>query len=96
MARRPKKGDADGSKLGGRLATVAGRFLSFMGSYNIHFWNYNRDQSLNAYIYLKGLTTANLNKNMERMVEADPDANYQSLQHFITDSAWSFRDVMIT
>lgn len=94
IVQRPKKGDAHGSKPGGRLAAVAGRFLSFMGSYTNHFWNYNRDQSQNAYIYLKGLTTANLNKNMERMAEADPYADYQSLQHFITNSAWSAREVM--
>jgi SRSO17 transposase len=94
MAQRPKKGDAHGSKSGGRLATVARRFLSFMDSYAKYFWVYNRDQSQNAYNYLKGLTTANLNKNMERMVEADPKADYQSVQQFITDSSWSARAVM--
>jgi SRSO17 transposase len=94
MAQRPKKGDAHGSKNGSRLAAVARRFLSFMDLYTKHFWVYNRDQSQNALTYLKGLTTANLNKNMERMVEADPEADYQSIQQFITDSAWPARDVM--
>jgi len=31
---------------------------------------------------------------MERMVEADTDADLESIQHFITDSPWSYRDVM--
>lgn len=94
MAQRPKKGDAHGSKPGSRLVAVARRFLSFMDSYTKHFWVYNGDQSPNAFIYLKGLTKSNLNKNMERMTEADPEANYQSIQHFITDSSWSARNVM--
>jgi SRSO17 transposase len=94
MAQRLKKGDAHGSKSGSRLAIVARRFLSFMNSYTAHFWVYNRDQSQNAFKYLKGLTQSNLDKNMERMVEDDPKADYESLQHFITDSSWSASDVM--
>jgi len=94
MAQRPKKGDAHGSKLGGRLAAVAERFLTFMNSYNIHFQLHRKDQSPNAYAYLKGLTTQNLSKNMDRMAEANPDVKSGSLQHFITDSPWSHRDVM--
>ena len=94
MAQRPKKGDAHGPKPGSRLAAVARRFLSFVNSYANHFWVYNRDQSQNAFNYLKGLTTANLNKNMERMVENNPEADYQSIQQFISDSSWSARDVM--
>jgi SRSO17 transposase len=94
MAQRLKKGDAYGSKHGSRLATVARRFLSFMNSYAAHFWVYNHDQSQNAFNYLKGLTQSNLEKNMERMVEADSKANYGSLQQFITDSSWSAYEVM--
>jgi SRSO17 transposase len=71
-----------------------GRFLSFMDSYAAYFWVYNRDQSQNAFNYLKGLTQSNLNKNMERMTEADSKVNYGSLQQFITDSSWSAYDVM--
>jgi SRSO17 transposase len=65
-----------------------------MNSYATHFQVYRKDQTSNANAYLKGLTTHNLDKNMERMVEADIDANLESVQHFITDSPWSYRDVM--
>ena len=33
-------------------------------------------------------------KNIERMVEVVPDTDYQSLQHFVTDSPWDARPVM--
>lgn len=65
-----------------------------MNSYAAHFQVYRKDQTSNAFAYLKGLTTHNLDKNMERMAEADADADLESLQHFITDSPWSYRDVM--
>ena len=65
-----------------------------MNSYRTHFHIYRKDQAFNAYAYLKGLTTHNLDKNMERMVEVDADVNLDSLQHFITDSPWSHREVM--
>jgi len=73
---------------------MAKRFFDFMNSYTPHFQVYRKDQTSNALIYLKGLTTHNLDKNMERMVEADIDADLESIQHFITDSPWSYRDVM--
>lgn len=65
-----------------------------MNSYATHFQVYRKDQTSNALTYLKGLTTHNLDKNMERMVEVDADADLESIQHFITDSPWSYRDVM--
>jgi SRSO17 transposase len=43
--------------------------------------------------YLRGLVQAG-RKNMERMVEAVPDTDYQRLQHFLTDSPWDHRAVM--
>lgn len=33
-------------------------------------------------------------KNVERMTEVVPDSDYQSMQHFITDSPWQARPVM--
>jgi SRSO17 transposase len=44
-------------------------------------------------MYLQGLMQAS-RKNMERMEEVVPDSNYQSLQHFISDSEWGTRDVL--
>jgi hypothetical protein len=32
--------------------------------------------------------------NMERMVEAVPDSDYQMLQNFLTHSSWEHRGVM--
>jgi SRSO17 transposase len=95
IAQRPKKRrNAHGSKPGSRLAAVAIRFMLFMGSYSMHFQLFNRDQSLNARNYLECLSIANLTKNIERMAERNPKAEYQSLQQFITDSPWSYREVM--
>ena len=95
MVQRPnKRRNAHGSKSGSRLAAVAMRFLLFMGSYSFHFQLSTRDQSQNARSYLEGLTTANLTKNMERMAERNPKADYQALQQFMTDSPWSAREVM--
>jgi SRSO17 transposase len=86
---------AHGSKPGGRLAAaVAERFLSFMNSYADHFRVHLKSQASNASAYLKGLTTQNLKKNMERMSEADSKCTSDPMQHFITDSPWSYRDVM--
>jgi len=66
----------------------------FMNSYAYHFRVHLKDQSANALAYLKGLTTPNLRKNMERMCEADSKRTSDSMQHFITDSPWSYQEVM--
>jgi SRSO17 transposase len=46
-----------------------------------------------AFTYLCGLAQTE-RANMERMEEAVPDADYQTLQQFITDAPWSARAVM--
>jgi SRSO17 transposase len=43
--------------------------------------------------YLRGLMQAD-KRNMERMVEAVPDSDYQVLQNFLTHSSWEYRAVM--
>lgn len=73
---------------------MAERFLTFMNSYADHFQVHLKSQAANASAYLKGLTTKDLKKNMERMAEADSKPTSDPLQHFITDSPWSYRDVM--
>jgi len=48
---------------------------------------------LQAQQYLCGLIQAK-DKNMERMAEVVPDSDEQVLQHFLTNSPWSYRSVM--
>mgnify|MGYP003596719896 CR=1 FL=1 len=49
----------------------------------------------NTYNYIKGLFCAERSKrNIERMVEKSK-AEYQSQQHFITDSPWSATELMM-
>jgi SRSO17 transposase len=43
--------------------------------------------------YLCGLMQAE-RRNMERMVEAVPDSDYQVLQNFLTHSSWDYRAAM--
>jgi SRSO17 transposase len=43
--------------------------------------------------YVSGLVQAE-KRNMERMVEAVPDSDYQVLQNFLTHSSWEYRPVM--
>jgi hypothetical protein len=43
--------------------------------------------------HLCGLMQAE-KRNMERMVEAVPDSDYQMLQNFLTHSSWDYRPVM--
>jgi SRSO17 transposase len=43
--------------------------------------------------YVSGLVQAE-KRNMERMVEAVPDSDYQVLQNFLTHSSWGYRPVM--
>ena len=50
------------------------------------------DKSQFAYQYICGLMQAR-RRNIERMEEAVPDTEYQSLQQFISDSPWDERVV---
>ena len=49
-----------------------------------------RDVSCHALKYIAGLLSHCPRKNMERLCETIPDTNQQDLQHFISDSPWSF------
>jgi SRSO17 transposase len=69
------------------------RFQSFSKRFGKYFLRGTRCVSLQAQIYLQGLMQAR-RKNMERMEEVVPNSNYQSLQHFISDSEWETRDVL--
>jgi SRSO17 transposase len=72
---------------------MGARFQSFSKRFGEHFLRGTRSVALQAQMYLQGLMQAS-RKNMERMEEVVPDSNYQSLQHFISDSEWETRDVL--
>ena len=53
------------------------------------------DVTPNVYKYLCGLLqTEKTMGNIERMAEDVPDIDYQSMQQFISDSPWDYREVM--
>lgn len=69
------------------------RFLGYNEGFTPHFRLSTRSVEKQARQYLCGLIQAR-RKNMERMVEAVPDSDYQALQHFLSNSTWSARAVM--
>jgi SRSO17 transposase len=69
------------------------RFQNFAKRFEAHFQRWTRSVAAQARQYLQGLTQAS-RKNMERMEEVVPDCDYQSLQHFLSDSAWDARAVL--
>ena len=69
------------------------RFLEFVEGFTPHFRLGRRQLIAQAKAYLRGLMQAQ-RKNMERMVEVVPEADYQQLQHFISCSPWDARAVM--
>jgi SRSO17 transposase len=72
---------------------MGARFQSFSKRFGEHFLRGTRSVALQAQMYLQGLMQAS-RKNMERMEEVVPDCNYQSLQHFVSDSEWDARAVL--
>jgi SRSO17 transposase len=69
------------------------RFQDFSKRFEVHFRRWTRSVAAQAQQYLQGLMQAR-RKNMERMEEVVPDCDYQSLQYFLTDSAWDARAVL--
>jgi SRSO17 transposase len=69
------------------------RFQNFSKRFDVHFRRWTRSVAVQAHQYLQGLMQAR-RKNMERMEEAVPDCDYQSLQHFLSDSGWDARAVL--
>jgi len=69
------------------------RFQKFAKRFEKHFWRRTRSVATQAWQYLQGLMQAR-RKNMERMEEVVPDCDYQSLQHFLSDSDWDARAVL--
>lgn len=78
-----------------RLLALPRRFAAFCSDVNSLFRTQTDDGSGHARVYLHGLMQAKpRSKNMERMEEAVEGADYEGLQHFITNSPWSAGPVM--
>jgi SRSO17 transposase len=69
------------------------RFLAFCQRFGGHFRQRTRTVETAAQQYVQGLIQAET-KNMERMEEVVPEAHHQALQHMLSASAWSERDVL--
>jgi SRSO17 transposase len=67
--------------------------LTFCDRFSHHFVNRTRDVVAQSQQYLCGLMQAK-RKNMERMAEVVPHSDDQSLQHFLSQSPWSDREVL--
>jgi SRSO17 transposase len=69
------------------------RFQNFSKRFATHFQRWTRSALPQAQKYLQGLMQAG-RKNIERMEEVVPDSDYDSLQHFVSDSEWDARAVL--
>jgi len=67
--------------------------MAFCGRYHPHFQVVTRNVSVPAGHYFCGLFQAP-KKNMERMEEAVLGADYEQVQHFLSESPWSYQAVM--
>ena len=71
-------------------------FESIVFTYNNFFRVGQKTQQDKAQQYLEGIFCAERGKrNIERMVEEVSGSEYESLQHFITDSPWNSKGLML-
>lgn len=71
-------------------------FGSIVSIYNTFFRTGQKTQQDKAQQYLEGIFCAERGKrNIERMVEEVSGSEYESLQHFITDSPWDSKGLML-
>lgn len=71
---------------------MGSRFQKFSKRFEAHFRRWTRSVAEQAQQYLQGLMQAR-RKNMERMEEVVPECDYQSLHHFVSESAWDAQAV---
>ncbi len=76
-----------------QLEQMGKRFFQFCQRYGPHFQGSTRCVSRQAWQYLQGLLHS-LKRNIERMVEKIPEADYQAQQHFVTYSPWRYEAVL--
>jgi len=72
---------------------LADRFVCFCDRFSDHFRTHTRSAVEQSRQYLSGLMQAR-RKNMERMAEVVADSDEQALQHFLSHSPWSHREVL--
>jgi len=75
------------------LENLAGEFHCLIGEFSDLFVCHRKDNTDTAHKYMCGLIQSE-RSNMERMEEAVPGTDYESLQQFISNSPWSYRDVI--
>ena len=92
-ANLPKQTLKDGIQRGIFLEGLEGTFGQLGRKYGDLLQSGNHSVVGIAQQYLQGLMQAD-RRNMERMVEAVPDSDYQVLQNFLTHSSWDYRAVM--
>lgn len=61
----------------------------FCGMLEMYFQAGTKNGSVHARHYLAGLLSRTQRKNMERFSEGNPEADYQGLQQFLSDSPWA-------
>ncbi len=76
-----------------RWARLGEEFLAFCENFEAYFRRRTRSVATQAQQYLCGLMQAR-RRNMERMAEVVPQADGQSLQHFLSNSEWDWQPVM--
>jgi len=78
---------------GNPLRRIARNVRRFANRFSFLFKGLTRSRDTQARQYLVGLLQTE-RSNMERMEETVPDADEQSLQHFVSNSTWDARAVM--
>ncbi len=76
--------------------SLSSGFEKIVNTYTSFFRVGQRTQQNNAQQYLRGIFCAERGKrNIERMVEEVSESEYESLQHFISNSPWNFKGLMV-
>ncbi len=77
------------------ITSVTSGFASIINGYRLFFRAGQKQQYCKAEFYLQGIFCAERGKrNIERMVEEVSGSEYESLQHFISNSPWDSEGLM--
>jgi SRSO17 transposase len=75
------------------LEELASSFLHFHERFSKYFVTRTKSLNNQSLHYLSGLMQA-IKKNIERMTEVVPDADYQSVHHFVSQSPWEHQPAL--